>query len=66
VLRELWIRTQNGRAGRRFNILPYTTAEIELNIAENNRITHFKEEKWRHSPFRIDIPTPIKKRDETI
>jgi len=64
VLRELWIRTQNERAWQRFYILPYTTAEIEFNTAENYRNTHFDEEKWRHAPFRIDIPLPTKKRDE--
>jgi hypothetical protein len=64
VLRELWIRTQNERAWRRFYILPFTTAEIEFNTAENYRNTHFDEEKWRHAPFRIDIPLPLEKRDE--
>jgi hypothetical protein len=61
VLRELWIRTQNERAWRRFYILPETTAEIEFNTAENYRNTHFDEEKWRNAPFRIDIPRPPKK-----
>jgi hypothetical protein len=61
VLRELWIRTQNERAWRRFYILPETTAEIEFNTAENYRNTHFDEEKWRHAPFRIDILRPPKK-----
>jgi len=65
ILRELWIRTQNERAWRRFYILPYKTAEIEFNTAENYRNTHFDEEKWRYAPFRIDIPLPTKKRDET-
>ena len=64
VLRELWIRTQNERAWRRFYILPDTTAEIEFNTAENYRNTHFDEEKWRNAPFRTDIPLPPKKRDE--
>jgi hypothetical protein len=64
VLRELWIRTQNERAWRRFYILPETTAEIEFNTAENYRNTHFDEEKWRNAPFRIDISLPLKKSDE--
>jgi hypothetical protein len=64
VLRELWIRTQNERAWRRFYILPETTAEIEFNSAENYRNTHYNEEKWRNAPFRIDLPLPLKKRDE--
>ncbi len=62
VFRELWIRTQNERAWRRFYILPYTTAEIEFNTAENYRNTHYDEEKWRHAPFRIDIPILTKKK----
>jgi hypothetical protein len=64
VLRELWIRTPNERAWRRFYILPERTAEIEFNTAENYRNTHFNEEKWRRAPFRIDIPLPTKERDE--
>jgi hypothetical protein len=61
VLRELWIRTQNERAWRRFYILPETTAEIEFNTAENYHNTHFDEEKWRKAPFWIDISLPPKK-----
>ena len=34
VLRELWIRTQNERAWRRFSILPDTTEEIGFNRRE--------------------------------
>ena len=45
VLRELWIRTQNERAWRRFSLLPYTTGEIEFNMAKNYRNTHFDAEK---------------------
>lgn len=56
VLRELWVRTQNERAYRRFYILPDTTAEIEENTAENYRNTHFREAYWKKAPFRIDIP----------
>jgi len=65
VLRELWVRTQNERAWRRFYILPETTMEIEFNSAENYRNTHFDEEKWRKAPFRIDIPLSSPKKDET-
>jgi hypothetical protein len=70
VLRELWIRTQNERAWRRFYILPETTAEIEFNTAENYRNTHFREKDWEKAPYRLEIPLPIlaknlaKKRDE--
>jgi hypothetical protein len=64
VLRELWVRTQNERAWRRFYILPGTTMELEFNSAENYRNTHYDEEKWKKAPYRIDIPLPTKKRDE--
>ncbi|HII99445.1 MAG TPA: hypothetical protein HA272_09405 [Methanoregula sp.] len=63
VLRELWVRTQNERAYRRFYILPDTTAEIEENTRENYRNTHFREAYWKKAPFRIDIPLR-KKGDE--
>jgi len=56
VLRELWVRTQNERAFRRFYILPGTTAEIEENTKENYRNTHYREAYWKKAPFRIDIP----------
>jgi hypothetical protein len=55
IVRELWVRTQNERAYRRFYILPGTTAEIEVNTAENYRNTHFREAYWRDAPYRIDI-----------
>jgi len=70
VLREIWIRTQNERAWRRFYILPETTAEIEFNTAEHYRNTHFREDYWKDAPYRLDIPLPLppqnlaKKRDE--
>jgi hypothetical protein len=56
VLRELWVRTQNERAYRRFYVLPDTTAEIEANTAENYRNTHYREEYWKKAPYRVDIP----------
>ena len=70
VLRELWIRTQNERAWRRFYILPETTAEIEFNTAEKYWNTHFREKDWENAPYRLDIPLSLltknlaKKRDE--
>jgi hypothetical protein len=68
VPRELWIRTQNERAWRRFYILPETTAEIEFNSAENYRNTHFREKEWEEAPFRLDIPLSLlaKKKDKVI
>jgi hypothetical protein len=37
-----------------------TTAGIEFNTAENCHNTHFDDGKWRHAPFRRDIPQPPK------
>ena len=59
VLRELWIRTQNERAWRRFYVLPETTAEIGFNTAENYRNTQFHEKDWENAPCRLDIPVPL-------
>ena len=56
VLRELWIRTQNERAYRRFYVLPGTTAEIEENTKEGYRNTHYREAYWKKAPYRIDFP----------
>lgn len=56
VVRELWVRTQNERAYRRFYILPEITAEIEANTAENYRNTHYREAYWKNAPHRIEIP----------
>jgi hypothetical protein len=55
VIRELWVRTQNERAYRRFYILPDSTAEIEENTAENYRNTHYREAYWKKAPFSIEI-----------
>jgi hypothetical protein len=56
VIRELWVRTQNERAYRRFYIVPNTTAEIEENTREGYRNTHFRESYWKKAPYRIEIP----------
>jgi hypothetical protein len=55
VLRELWVRTQNERAYRRFYILPATTAEIEENTYERYRNTHYREAYWKKAPYRIEL-----------
>jgi hypothetical protein len=55
VLRELWVRTQNERAYRRFYILPGTTAEIEENTYEHYRNTHYREAYWKKAPYRIEL-----------
>jgi len=49
VLHELWIRTQNERAWRRFYIFPDTTGEIGFNRAEEYINSHFREAEWRAS-----------------
>jgi len=49
VLRELWIRTQNERAWRRFYIFPDTTGEIGFNRAEGYINPHFREDEWSAS-----------------
>ena len=59
VLRELWIRTQNERAWRRFYIQPETTAEIEFNTVENYRNIHYREKEWGEAPYRLEIPLPL-------
>jgi len=55
VLRELWVRTQNERAYRRFYILPATTAEIEENTYERYRNSHYRESYWKKAPYRIEL-----------
>ena len=59
IVRELWVRTQNERAYRRFIILMETTVEIEENTAENYRNTHYREAYWKKAPYRIDIPLTL-------
>jgi hypothetical protein len=56
VIREIWLRTQNERAYRRFYILPHATAEIEENTKEGYRNPHYREMYWKNAPYRIDIP----------
>lgn len=55
IIRELWVRTQNERAYRRFCILPDTTAEIEENTREGYRNPRFREAYWKKAPYRIDL-----------
>ncbi len=57
VVRELWVRTQNERAYRRFYILPDCTAEIEENTRENYRNTHYREAYWKKAPYRVEYPS---------
>lgn len=55
VLRELWVRTQNERAYRRFSIRPDMTAEIEEITRDTYRNTHYRQAYWMKAPYRIDI-----------
>lgn len=56
VFRELWVRTQNERAYRRFHIAPDTTAEIEEITRDHYRNSHYREAYWKKAPYRIEIP----------
>ncbi|MDD3135700.1 MAG: hypothetical protein PHF64_04310 [Methanoregula sp.] len=56
IIQELWIRTQNERAWRRFYILPGMTAEIGFNTREKYQNTHFDMKEWQNAPVRLTIP----------
>jgi nuclear transport factor 2 (NTF2) superfamily protein len=47
VLRELWVRTQNERAWRRFYILHDAVGELGFNRVEGYVNPHYDEEKWK-------------------
>jgi hypothetical protein len=64
VVRELWVRTQNERAYRRFYIPPDATAEIMENTVENYRNTHYRKAYWKKAPYRIEIPLSRKEGGE--
>jgi hypothetical protein len=55
IFRELWVRTQNERAYRRFYIAPDTTAEIQEVTRDNYRNTHYREAYWKKAPHQIEI-----------
>ena len=56
IFRELWVRTQNERAYRRFYIAPAMTAEIQEVTRDGYRNTHYRKAYWDKAPYRIDIP----------
>jgi hypothetical protein len=66
VLRELWIRTQNERAFRRFYVLPGTTMEIEENTKEGYRNTHYREAYWKKAPFKVVLSRRKDERGEEL
>jgi len=47
VLRELWVRTQNERAWRRFYILSDVVGELGFNRVEGYVNPHYDKEKWK-------------------
>jgi hypothetical protein len=61
VIRELWIRTQNERAWRRFIIFKDTTAEIGFNHGDGYSNPHFRKDEWLasldHTVARYSIST---------
>jgi hypothetical protein len=56
VSRELWLRTQNERAFRRFWVIPgTTTVEIEEVARDGYRNPHYRKEYWEKAPYRVEI-----------
>jgi len=47
VLRELWVRTQDERAWRRFMVLGDVVGELGFNKIEGYVNPHYDEEKWK-------------------
>ena len=56
VQRELWLRTQNERASRRFWVVPGpTTVEIQEITRDGYRNPHYRKGYWEKAPYRVDI-----------
>ena len=55
VSRELWLRTQNERAFRRFYVLAGTTAEIEEVTRDGYRNPHYREAYWKNAPCKATL-----------
>jgi hypothetical protein len=62
VLRELWVRTQNERAWRRFYILSDVVGELGFNKVEGYVNPHYDEEKWKTDRQIIINPLEVLKR----
>ena len=62
VLRELWVRTQNERAWRRFYILSDVVGELGFNIVEGYVNPHYDKEKWKTGQHIIINPLEVLKR----
>src|SRR5208283_3778004 len=55
VAREIWLRTQNERAFRRFYVMGDTTAEIEELTWEGYRNPHYREAYWKKAPYKATL-----------
>ena len=56
VSRELWLRTQNERAFRRFWIVPGpTTVEIQEVTRDGYRNPHYHEGYWKKAPYKATL-----------
>jgi hypothetical protein len=65
VLRELWVRTQNERAWRRFYILSDVVGELGFNIVEGYVNPHYDEEKWKTGKHIIINPLEVLKNQQS-
>ena len=63
VLRELWVRTQNERAWRRFYILSDVVGELGFNVVEGYVNPHYDEEKWKTGQHIIINPLEVLKKE---
>jgi hypothetical protein len=65
VLRELWVRTQNERAWRRFYILSDAVGELGFNVVEGYVNPHYDEEKWKTERRIIINPLEVLKKEQS-
>jgi len=65
VLRELWVRTQNERAWRRFYILSDVVGELGFNKVEGYVNPHYDEEKWKTERRIIINPLEVLKKQQS-
>ncbi|MCX6682701.1 MAG: hypothetical protein NTY71_06935, partial [Methanoregula sp.] len=65
VLRELWVRTQNERAWRRFYILHDVVGELGFNVVEGYVNPHYDKEKWKTGQHIIINPLEVLKKQQS-
>jgi hypothetical protein len=65
VLRELWVRTQNERAWRRFYILHDAVGELGFNKVEGYVNPHYDEETWKTERRIIINPLEVLKKHQS-